>query len=52
MERRYKDYSQEGPLTAFQMGEALKRLRRMIPTGPKDVVNVDKTICETLPQRR
>ena len=48
MERRYKDYSQEGPLTAFQMGEALKRLRRMIPTGPKDVVNVDKTICETL----
>ena len=48
MERRYKDYSQEGPLTAFQMGEALKRLRRMIPTGPKDVVNVDKTIRETL----
>ena len=48
MERRYKDYSQEGPLTAFQMGEALKRLRRMIPTGPKDVVNVDKTICETM----
>ena len=48
MERRYKDYSQEGPLTAFQMGEALKRLRRMIPTGPKDVVNVDKAICETM----
>ena len=48
MERRYKDYSQEGPLTAFQMGEALKRLRRMIPTGPKDVVNVDKTIRETM----
>ena len=48
MERRYKDYSQEGPLTAFQMGEALKRLRRMIPTGPRDVVNVDKTIRETM----
>jgi uncharacterized protein with von Willebrand factor type A (vWA) domain len=48
MERRYKDYSQEGPLTAFQMGEALKRLRRMIPTGPKNVVNVDKTIRETM----
>ena len=48
MERRYKDYSQEGPLTAFQMEEALKRLRRMIPTGPKDVVNVDKTIRETM----
>ena len=48
MERRYKDYSQEGPLTEVQMSEALKRLRRMIPTGPKDVVNVDKTICETM----
>jgi uncharacterized protein with von Willebrand factor type A (vWA) domain len=28
MERRYRDYSQEGPLTELQMGEALKRLRR------------------------
>jgi len=48
LERRYKDYSQEGPLTEFQMGEALKRLRRMTPTGPKDRVNVDKTIYETM----
>jgi uncharacterized protein with von Willebrand factor type A (vWA) domain len=48
MERRYKDYSQEGPLTEFQMGEALKRLRRMIPHGPRDVVNVEKTISETM----
>jgi hypothetical protein len=48
MERRYKDYSQEGPLTEVQMGEALKRLRRMVPSGPKDVVNVDKTIYETM----
>jgi uncharacterized protein with von Willebrand factor type A (vWA) domain len=48
MERRYKDYAQEGPLTEFQMGEALKRLRRMAPSGPKDRVNVDKTIYETM----
>ena len=48
MERRYRDYSLEGPLTEFQMGEALKRLRRMTPTGPKDRVNVDKTIYETM----
>ncbi len=48
MERRYKDYSQEGPLTEFQLGEALKRLRRMIPSGPRDVVNVNKTIYETI----
>ena len=48
MERRYKDYSQEGPLTEVQMGEALKRLRRMIPSGPKDLVNVGETIYETM----
>ncbi len=47
MERRYKDYSMEGPLTQAQIGEALKRLRRMIPVGPKDQVNVDETIRET-----
>lgn len=48
MDRRYRDYSQEGPLTQSQMGEALKRLRKMSPSGPRDVVNVDKTIRETL----
>jgi len=48
MERRYKDYSQDGPLTEVQMSEALKRLRRMVPSGPKDVVNVDKTIYATM----
>ena len=48
MERRYRDYSQEGPLTEFQMGEALKRLRRMVPHGPREVVNVEKTINETM----
>jgi uncharacterized protein len=48
LERRYRDYSQEGPLTELQMGEALKRLRRLIPHGPRDVVNVEKTITETM----
>lgn len=47
LERRYKDYSAEGPLTQSQIGEALKRLRRMIPVGPKDMVNVDETIRAT-----
>ena len=47
MERRYRDYSQEGPLTEAQMGEALKRLRNMIPFGPKNKVNIDKTIYQT-----
>ena len=48
MSRRYKDYSQEGPLTQAQIGEALKRLRRMVPSGPRDQVNIDKTIYQTM----
>jgi uncharacterized protein with von Willebrand factor type A (vWA) domain len=48
MDRRYRDYSQEGPLTTVQMGEALKRLRHMVHVGPRDRVNVDKTIYETV----
>ena len=48
LDRRYRDYSQEGPLTQSQMGEALKKLRRMVPAGPLDVVNVDKTIYKTM----
>ncbi|MBP8985190.1 MAG: hypothetical protein KBG12_05510 [Syntrophobacterales bacterium] len=48
MSRRYKDYSQDGPLTRAQVGEALKRLRRMVPAGPKDRVNIDRTIYETI----
>jgi uncharacterized protein with von Willebrand factor type A (vWA) domain len=48
MDRRYRDYSQEGPLTQSQIGEALKRLRNMIPVGPKDEVNIDETIYQTM----
>ncbi|MEJ5375887.1 MAG: hypothetical protein WHX93_04865 [bacterium] len=48
MDRRYKDYSLEGPLTPSQMGEALKRLRHMVPSGPKDQVNVEGTIYQTM----
>jgi uncharacterized protein with von Willebrand factor type A (vWA) domain len=48
LDRRYRDYSQQGPLTQSQIGEALKRLRHMVPTGPKDQVNLDKTIYETM----
>ncbi len=48
MDRRYRDYSQEGPLTQAQMGEALKRLRNLIPSGPMDQVDVDATIYQTM----
>jgi len=48
MERRYKDYTQGGMLTVAQIGEALKRLRRLVHVGPMDVVNIDKTIYQTM----
>lgn len=47
-ERRYKDYSGRGLLNQSMIGEALKRLRNMIPSGPKDQVNVDKSIYQTM----
>ena len=47
-ERRYKDYSARGPLSQAMMGEALKRLRNMIPAGPRDQINVDETIRKTM----
>ncbi len=48
MDRRYKDYSLSGPLTRSMIGEALKRLRHMIPAGPKDQINIDETIYQTM----
>ena len=48
MERRYRDYSQSGPITASQIGEALKRLKHLQPAGPKDLVNIDETIRQTM----
>lgn len=48
MERRYRDYSVDGHLSQAQLGEALKRLRRLIPAGPRDQINVDRTIYETM----
>jgi uncharacterized protein with von Willebrand factor type A (vWA) domain len=47
-ERRYRDYSGRGPLTQAMVGEALKRLRNMVPTGPRDELNIDDTIYKTM----
>ncbi|MFO7838054.1 MAG: hypothetical protein R6X08_00980 [Desulfosalsimonadaceae bacterium] len=47
-ERRYKDYSRSGPLTHSSMGEALKRLRNLVPSGPKDQINVEESIYQTM----
>jgi len=48
MDRRYKDYSLNGPLTQPMIGEALKRLRNMVPAGPQDRINIDATIYRTM----
>jgi uncharacterized protein with von Willebrand factor type A (vWA) domain len=48
MERRYKDYSLDAPLTRSQIGEALKRLRHLVPAGPRDRVSIDKTVRRTM----
>lgn len=48
LDRRYKDYSLKGPLTQSMMAEALKRLRHLRPSGPKDQINIDQTIYRTM----
>jgi len=48
LERRYKDYSLKGPLKQDMIGEALKRLRNLMPVGPKDQLNIHETIYQTM----
>ncbi|MCP3890901.1 MAG: hypothetical protein GY702_18815 [Desulfobulbaceae bacterium] len=47
-ERRFRDYSTHGPLTRSSMGEALKKLRNLVPQGAKNELNVDATIYQTM----
>jgi uncharacterized protein with von Willebrand factor type A (vWA) domain len=48
MERRYRDYTQNTRLTSSQVGEALRRLRHMMPAGPKDQLDIEETIRQTV----
>lgn len=48
MDRRYKDYTEDTRLGPSQISEAMRRLRHMQPSGPKDNLNIDKTIYETM----
>ncbi len=50
MDRRYIDYSDSAMLTPERIGEALDRLRNMVPHGPMDHLDIDKTIRETVRQ--
>ena len=47
-ERRYRDYSADAPLSSGSIGEALKRLRNLVPQGTRDQLNVDATIYQTM----
>ena len=47
-QRRYRDYSSDGPLTTSSIGEALKKLRNLVPQGVKDRLNIDGTLRQTL----
>ena len=47
-QRRFRDYSGQGPLTQARIGEALKRLRKLVPAGARDRLNIDRTIARTV----
>ncbi len=47
-QRRYRDYSGEGPLAAGSIAEALRKLRNLVPRGPRDRLDVDATIDRTM----
>ena len=48
LDRRYRDYSKSGPITSSQIGEALRKLKDLAPIGPKDKLNIDETIRQTV----
>ena len=48
LERRYKDYTDDAMLGPSQISDAMKRLRHMKPAGPKDHLNIDETIYQTM----
>ena len=48
MERRYRDYTRDTRLNTSQVGEALRRFRHLVPAGPKDRINIDETIYQTV----
>jgi hypothetical protein len=47
-ERRYRDYAKEGVLTRNTVGDALKRLRHLVPQGSKDQLDIDATLYRTM----
>ncbi|MBZ0271003.1 hypothetical protein K8I61_03135 [bacterium] len=50
MDRRYIDYSDSAMLTPDKIGAALDRLRHLVPHGPRDELNIEASIRETVRQ--
>jgi uncharacterized protein len=48
LERRYKDYTEDTKLGPGQITDAMRKLRHMSPSGPKDRLNIEKTIYATM----
>ena len=48
LDRRYKDYTEDTRIGPSQISEAMRRLKSMQPAGPKDSLNIEKTIYETM----
>lgn len=46
-ERRYRNYSSDQPLSQATVGEALKRLRNLVPHGVRDELDLDETLYRT-----
>ena len=47
-ERRYRDYGMDRLLASDSIGEALKRLRHMVPRGARDQLNIDESLYQTM----
>ena len=47
-ERRYKDYDREKVLTRGELGYVFRMLRDLRPVGPRDRLDVERTIDETM----
>lgn len=50
LDRRYVDYAEGGMLTPERIGDAMARLRLLRPEGPRDQLDIDETIQETVRQ--
>lgn len=46
--RRYRDYALDRMLASDSIGEALKKLRHLVPRGARDRLNIEQSIYQTM----